>query len=163
MKKEEFEAYYDEAIRDVDDDMDCLQEKVRRKEAHRCVLDAARDAYLKVDKLNDELERKQQEIDDLEEELEQKDAEIADLRRQLLEAQNQQLETEKQQLELERQHLEAEVKAKPTEIHNHFGAGSTSQVFNDKVNGKFIRKQNDKKNDKKKEKKRWKRIVGKVL
>ena len=96
-------------------------------------------------------------------ETQQKDAEIADLQRQLLEAQNQQLETEKQQLELERQHLEAEVKAKPTEIHNHFGAGSTSQVFNDKVNGKFIRKQNDKKNDKKKEKKRWKRIVGKVL
>ena len=156
MKKEEFEAYYDEAIRDVDDDMDCLQEKIRRKEAHRCVLDAARDAYLKVDKLNDELERKQQEIDDLEEQLEQKDAEIADLQRQLLEAQN-------QQLEQERQHLEAEVKAKPMEIHNHFGAGSKSQVFNDKVNGKFIRKQNDKKNDKKKEKKRWKRIVGKVL
>ena len=136
MKMEEFEAYYDEAIRDVDDDMDCLQEKIRRKKAHRCVLD---------------------------EQLEQKDAEIAELQRQLLEAQNQQLETEKQQLEHERQHLEAEVKAKPMEIHNHFGAGSKSQVFNDKVNGKFIRKQNDKKNDKKKEKKRWKRIVGKVL
>ena len=152
MNKQEFEACYDEAIRDVDDDMDCLQEKIRRKEAHRCVLDAAREAYLKVDKLNDDLERKQQEIDDLDEQLEQKDAEIADLRQRLLESEN-------KQLEQERQHLEAEVKAKPTEIHNHFGAGSNSQVFNGKVNSKFTKKQNDKK----KEKKRWKKIAGKIL
>ena len=152
MKKEEFEACYDEAIRDVDDDMDCLQEKVRRKEAHRCVLNAAREAYLKVDKLNNDLERKQQEIDDLDEQLEQKDAEIAELRQRLLESEN-------KQLEQERQHLEAEVKAKPTEIHNHFGAGSNSQVFNGKVNSKFTKKQNDKK----KEKKRWKKIAGKIL
>lgn len=86
MKKEEFEAYYDEAIRDVDDDMECLQEKIRRKEAHRRVLEAAREAYLKADKLNDELERQQSETDDLEQQLEQKDAEIAELRQRLLES-----------------------------------------------------------------------------
>jgi hypothetical protein len=69
------------------------------------------------------------------------------------------LEARNQHLEAENQHLEAEVHAKPLEIHNHFESGSNSQVFNDKVNGKFIRKQNDKK----KNKKRWKKIVRKML
>lgn len=160
MKKEEFEAYYDEAIREVDDDMECLQEKIRRKEAHRRVLEAAREAYLKADKLNDELERQQSETDDLEQQLEQKDAEIAELRQRLLESEKQQLESEKQQ-------LVAEVKAKPMEIHNHFESGSSAQVFNSKVNGGFEKaakvklKKSDKKD--KKDKKRWKRIVRKML
>ena len=167
MKKEEYDAYYDEASRDVDDDMECLQKKFRRKEAHRRVLDAGREAFYKADELRELVESQQQEIDDLNEQLEQKDAEMADmqremqaeiddLRRQLLEAQNEYLESEKQ-------HLVAEVKAKSMEIHNHFEPGSNSQVFNDKVSGKFTRKQNDKKNEKKKDKKRWKKIVRKML
>ena len=147
MKKEEFEVYYDEASRDVDDDMECLQKKFRRKEAHRRVLEAGRDAYLKADELRELVESQQAEIDDLNEQLEQKDAEMADmcrekdaeidaLQKQLLEAQNDHLESERQQ-------LVAEVKAKPMEIHNHFEPGSSSQVFNDKV--------------------RWKKIVRKML
>ena len=36
--------------------------------------------------------------------------------------------------------------SRPTEIHNHFESGSSAQVFNSKVNGKF------------KEKKKWRRI-----
>ena len=174
MKKEEFEVYYDEASRDVDDDMECLQKKFRRKEAHRRVLEAGRDAYLKADELRELVESQQAEIDDLNEQLEQKDAEMAAMRqqhqtemdalqKQLLEAQNEHLESEKQHLESEKQQLVAEVKAKPMEIHNHFEPGSNSQVFNDKVSGKFTRKQNDKKNEKKKDKKRWKKIVRKVL
>ena len=159
MKKEEYEAYYDEAIRDVDDDMECLQEKIRRKEAHRRVLEAAREAYLKADKLNDELERQQSETDDLEQQLEQKDAEIAELRQRLLESENQQLQVAQRQLQSEKQQLVAEVKAKPMEIHNHFESGSNSQVFNDKVRGRF----DSKKNEKRKDKKRWKKIVRKVL
>ena len=141
MKKEEYEVYYGEASRDVDDDMECLEEKCRRKKAHRIVLDAGREAFYEADELREQVERQQQEIDDLNEQLEQKDAEMADmqremqaeiddLRRQLLEAQNEHLESEKQ-------HLEAEVNAKPLEIHNHFESGSNSQVFNDKVNGNF--------------------------
>ena len=112
-----------------------------------------------IDDLNEQLEQREQEIDDL---CSQHRAEIDDLRRQMLEARNQHLETE-------RQHLEAEVQAKPMEIHNHFEAGSTSQVFNDQVSGKFSRNQNGKNNinrkrkDIKRNKKRWKKIVGKML
>ena len=69
------------------------------------------------------------------------------------------LEARNEHLESERQHLEAEVHAKPMEIHNHFEPGSSSQVFNDKVNGKFSRKQNDEN----KKKRRWKKMVRKVL
>ena len=163
MKREEFDACCDMALRDVEDDMDSMQEKFRRREGHKRVLEAARDAYHQADRLQDEVERMQTEMDDLQEQLEakqremdamcrEKDAEIADLRQQLLEAQNHHLESE-------RQHLEAEVQAKPLEIHNHFGAGSNSQVFNDKVNGRFTKQI---KKDKK-DKKRWKKIVRKML
>lgn len=75
----------------------------------------------------------------------QKDAEIAELRGQL-------------QYLCERQ-LAAE--PIPMEIHNHFEAGSTSQVFNDRVMGKFTRKQKNYK--KKKEPLKWKKIMKKVL
>ena len=112
-----------------------------------------------IDEILAENERLKAEVDDLNEQLEQKEQEIADLRQQLLEARNQHLEAERQHLEAENQHLEAEVQAKPLEIHNHFESGSNSQVFNDKVNGSFTRKQNDKK----KNKKRWKKIVRKML
>ena len=155
MNKQEFMVIYDEASRSVNSDIEDMKERFAQSEAHRRVLDAARDAYLKMDKLNDELERKQQEIDDMEEQLEQKDAEIAELRQQLLEAQNANLESEKQ-------HLVAEVKAKPMEIHNHFESGSSSQVFNDKVSGRFEKKVKKDKKDKK-DKKRWKKIVRKML
>ena len=112
----------------------------------------------KIDDLKEEVERKQEEIDDLSEQLEQKDKEIDDLRRQLLEAKNQHLESEKQHLEVEKQHLEVEVSSKPPEIHNHFESGSSANVFNDKVTGKFIKKK-----DKKEKKKRWKKIARKIL
>ena len=55
-------------------------------------------------------------------------------------------EEKNRQLESERQHLETEVRAKPMEIHNHFEPGSSSQVFNDQVSGKFSRNQNGKNN-----------------
>ena len=104
MKKEEYEVYYGEASRDVDDDMECLQEKCRRKKAHRIVLDAGREAFYQADELREQVERQQQEIDDLNEQLEQKDAEMANMRlqhqaeidalqKQLLEAQNNHLES----------------------------------------------------------------------
>ena len=119
-----------------------------------------------IDDLNEQLEQREQEIDDL---CSQHRAEIDDLRRQMLEARNQHLETERQHLEAERQHLEAEVQAKPMEIHNHFESGSTSQVFNDQVSGRFPRTQIDKRqlnktrNDIKKSKKKWKKTIRKIL
>ena len=112
-----------------------------------------------VDDLNEQLEQREQEIDDLRRQHQQ---EIDDLQRQLLEARNQHLETE-------RQHLETEVRAKPMEIHNHFEAGSSSQVFNDRVSGKFGKVQSDrnknnkKRNDIKKNKKKWKKTIRKML
>ena len=55
------------------------------------------------------------------------------------------------------------------EIHNHFESGSTSQVFNDQVSGRFPRTQIDKRklnktrNDIKKSKKKWKKTIRKIL
>ena len=55
------------------------------------------------------------------------------------------------------------------EIHNHFEAGSTSQVFNDQVSGRFPRTQIDKRqlnktrNDIKKSKNKWKKTIRKIL
>lgn len=158
MSYEEFEDCYDEAIREVDGELESLKERFTQMEVHRRVLDAARDAYSKMNKLAEELERRQSEIDDLTEQLEQKQQETDDLHRQLLESQNERLEAEKQ-------HLEVEVHARPMEIHNHFGAGSTSQVFNEKVNGRFekARKFDKLCRKERKEKKRWKKIVRKML
>jgi hypothetical protein len=85
----------------------------------------------------------------------QHEQEIDDLRRQLLDAKN--------------RHLETEIRAKPMEIHNHFEPGSSSQVFNDQVSGKFTKNQNDKsvinkkRNDIKKNKKKWKKSIRKIL
>jgi chromosome segregation ATPase len=105
-----------------------------------------------VDDLNEQLEQRGQEMDDMRRQHEQ---EIDDLRRQLLEAKN--------------RHLETEIRAKPMEIHNHFEPGSSSQVFNDQVSGKFTKNQNDKsvinkkRNDIKKGKKKWKKSIRKIL
>ena len=120
-----------------------------------------------------ENERLQTEVDDLNEQLEQRDQEIEDLRRQhqqeIEDLQRQLLEARNQHLETERQHLETEVRAKPMEIHNHFEAGSSSQVFNDRVSGKFGKVQSDrnknnkKRNDIKKNKKKWKKTIRKML
>ena len=129
---------------------------------HLQVLEAADELLSEIVRQKDELVQKQSEIDNMTEQLEQKDQEIMELRQQLLEAKNRQLESE-------RQHLETEVRAKPMEIHNHFEPGSSSQVFNDQVSGKFSRNQNGKNNinrkrkDIKRNKKRWKKIVGKML
>lgn len=121
---------WDEALRRLGKNADRVEEESREINVYRRLFEAAKEKISENDDLKEELDRKQEEIDDLEEQLEQKDQVIADLRLQLLEAQNLHLESEKQQ-------LETEVNAKPTEIHNHFEPGSSAQVFNDKVNGKY--------------------------
>lgn len=152
MNYEELKDWCADARRSVEREMDRLQEQQRTMGNHLQVLEAAGELLAEMDRQKDELEQKQSEIDELTEQLEQKEQEIDDLQRQLLEARNEHLESE-------RQHLEAEVHAKPMEIHNHFESGSSSQVFNDKVSGKFTRKQNDKQT----KKKRWKKMVRKML
>jgi uncharacterized protein with PIN domain len=64
------------------------------------------------------------------------------------------LDVREQKVEVEKQHLEAETSQKPMEIHNHFGRGCSAQVFNDKVTGKFVRKE---------KKRKWKKMVRKML
>ena len=152
MNYEELKDWCEDARRSVEREMDSLMERHRTLCNHQQVLEAAGELLAEINRQKDELEQKDAEIDELNKQLEQKELEIDDLQRQLLEARNQHLESE-------RQHLQAEVHAKPMEIHNHFESGSSSQVFNDKVNGKFTKKQNDKK----KNKKRWKKIVRKML
>lgn len=156
---DQLKDWQDEARRGLNNKADRLRDEGRQVDCYLQVLDASDKLFSKIEDLKEELERKQEEIDDLEKQLEQKDKVIDDLQRQL------QAETgdlRQQLLEAKNQHLEAEANAKPMEIHNHFEPGSSSQVFNDKVNGRFTRKQIVKK-DKKDKKKRWKKIVRKVL
>lgn len=155
----ELKACYHDASNSSRRRVERLKDEYVEASAHDRVMDAVGDLFSEIDNLKDKVERQQAEIDDMEQQLDAKQAECDELRQQLLELEN-------KQLEQERQHLEAEVKAKPTEIHNHFEPGSSSQVFNDKVSGKFIKDKTDKKDkkDKKKEKKkRWKKIARRIL
>ena len=142
MNYEELKEEVRDARRALDSKCEETMERLQQMQGFSRVLEAAEQAL-------DENAGLREEVKELRE---QKDKEISNLKRQLLEARNEHLESE-------RQHLEAEVQAKPMEIHNHFESGSSSQVFNDKVNGKFIRKQKDEN----KKKKRWKKIVRKML
>ena len=149
----ELKACYHDASNSSKRRVERLKDEYVEASAHDRVMDAVGDLFSEIDDLKDKVERQQAEIDDLEQQLDAKQTECDDLRQRLLESEN-------KQLEQERQHLEAEVKAKPTEIHNHFGAGSSSQVFNDKVTGKFPNKKEKKDM---KEKKRWKKIARRIL
>ena len=162
-QRNELMAWHDQARSAVRHKIDSMKEAFAEFSAYDRVLDAVDDLISENDKLSEQVESQQSEIDELNEQLELKESEMASLRQQhqleIDDLQRQLLEAKNRHLESERQHLEAEVHAKPMEIHNHFEPGSSSQVFNDKVNGKFTRKQNDKKGNKK----RWKKIVGKML
>ena len=137
----DLKVWRDDARRELEREADRLSEKEQQISNYLKALDATEELVSEIDSLNDKMERQRAEIDDLSEQLEQKDKVIDDLRRQLLET--------------KKQHLEAEANAKPMEIHNHFEPGSSSQVFNDKVRGKFTNKE--------KKKKRWKKIARKIL
>ena len=145
----------DDVRREIEREREQVRERDEWLGGYLRVLNATVGQLSKIGDLNEELELKQAEIDDLTERLEQRDQVIAALQQQLLEKENQQLESRNQS-------LEAEVSAKPTEIHNHCESGSSAQVFNDKVTGRFARKQNVKR-DKKEKKKRWKKIARKIL
>lgn len=138
----------DDAKSALKKEIGCLESKHGLLSSYMGVLDAVDELISENDDLREDLERKQSEIDDLSEQLRQAEAENTSLRMQMLSETG----------DLRQQLVEAQ-EQKPMEIHNHFESGSTSQVFNDKVNGRFA-KGNDKK---KKEKKRWKRMVRKVL
>ena len=144
----------DDAKSALKKEIGCLESKHGLLSSYMGVLDAVDELISENDDTREDLERKQSEIDDLSEQLRQAEAENTSLRMQMLSETG---DLRQQLVEAQEQSLE--VKSKPMEIHNHFESGSTSQVFNDKVNGRFA-KGNDKK---KKEKKRWKRMGRKVL
>lgn len=153
----ELKAWREDARRGLEREVEQLREKEAQIVEYLKALDATDGLLAEVEDLKGELENRLQEIDELTELLERKEAEIDELRQQLLEEKN-------RHLEAERLHLAAEVSAKPTEIHNHFESGSSAQVFNDRVTGRFDRKQNLKKNNKQeKEKKRWKKVARRIL
>ena len=100
MSFDEFDYCYDQASRELDDDIDRMKEKVERLGAYRRVLEAARDAFSKYNDLREKVESQQAEIDELNEQLEQKDAEMANMRQQMLEEKERRLASETKLSEL---------------------------------------------------------------
>ena len=154
-------AWQKDAERELRREAERLEEKGQRIGGLMKVLEATEEILAENSSLRNELERKDDEIDALREELEQKAKEMDELRRQLQEASS--------------QHQESDSRAQTMEIHNHFEAGSNSQVYNEKVTGKFTYPNNNNNNNsnssnnssnsnksknkknKKKEQKKWKK------
>ena len=131
MNIEQLKDWRDSARRGLEYEIDRLKEKEVQLSDYLRALDATEDLIEEIDVLKDELERQKAENDSLDEELAQRQAENERLRAELL--------------EMKEQRLAQEPAATATEIHNHFESGSSAQVFNDKVTGRFAKK------------KRWKR------
>ena len=143
MDIEVFKDWMADARRFLVNEADRLREKEQQLGGLMRCLEATGELLSEVGHLREELEQKQQEVDDLYRDLEASRSEADRLRLQLAEAKEQRL-AESQSVVQERQpHL--------TEIHNHFESGSSAQVFNSKVNGKF------------KDKKKWKRNNKKIV
>jgi len=140
MNIEELKAWRDDARRGLEREVELLREKEEQIEEYLRALDATDELLEEIDDLHDKVRRLQGEIDDLTAQLEQRDKEIDALRMQLVEVKEQKLKVEEEK---------ADAHPKATEIHNHFEPGSSAQVFNDKVTGKFTKKR------------RWKRIIKK--
>ena len=138
---EDLMAWQNDAERELRREAERLEEKGQRIGGLMKVLEATEEILAENSSLREELERKDGETDALREELERKAKETDELRRQLQEASS--------------QHQESDSRAQTMEIHNHFEAGSNSQVYNEKVTGKFTYPNNKK--NKKKEQKKWKK------
>lgn len=137
-------AWQNDAERELRREAERLEEKGQRIGGLMKVLEATEEILAENSSLREELEQKSRETESLREELEQKAKEMDELRRQLQEASS--------------QHQESDSRAQTMEIHNHFEAGSNSQVYNEKVTGKFTYPNNNKnKKNKKKEQKKWKK------
>ena len=134
---EELKDWSDGARRGLENEIDRLKEKEAQLNDYLRALDATDELLEEIEELKEEVERQKAENDSLNEELAQRQAEIDRLRTELL--------------ELREQRLAQEPAAKATEIHNHFESGSSAQVFNDKVSGRFTKK------------KRWKRIAKRIM
>ena len=144
---EELAEWCSDARRGLEREVEHLQEKQEQMTNYMRALSATEELSSQLGDLNEELERKQAENDRLSDELDAKQAELDAL----------QVELERKQAEIDRLLLEqqlAEAEAKPADIHNPFEGGSTAQVFNDQVTGRFskIKKWRIEKCEKKKKK-----------
>ena len=155
------EEWRDEARRALTHEADALQEQLYQRQCYMQALDATEDLVKEVKELEDQVERQQQTIDDLNEQVEQRDAEIADKDAEIADKDAEIADLRGQLQDMRGRQFVAEPMPQAMEIHNHFEAGSSSQVFNDKVTGKFTKQQKDKK--KKKEQWKWKKIMKKAL
>ena len=143
MDIEVFKDWMADARRFLVNEVDHLREKEQQTSGLQRCLEATGELLSEVGHLREELEQKQQEVDDLCRDLEASRSEADRLRLQLAEAKEQRLAESQSAAQEQRPHL--------TEIHNHFESGSSAQVFNSKVNGKF------------KDKKKWKRNNKKIV
>ena len=155
------EEWRDEARRALTHEADALQEQLYQRQCYIQALDATEDLVNEVKELTDKVERQQQTIDELNEQVEQRDAEIADKDAEIADKDAEIADLRGQLQDMRERQFVAEPMPQAMEIHNHFEAGSSSQVFNDKVTGKFTKQQKDKK--KKKEQWKWKKIMKKAL
>lgn len=113
-----------------------LKERVEQLDGFMKMTDATDELLSEIENLKEENER-------LQSELEEKETEVDSLRAEL-----ERKQAEIDNLKLKQQLSEAE--AKTPEIHNHFEPGSSAQVFNDKVTGKFSKLKRWKNKDNKK-------------
>ena len=170
-------AWQKDAERELRREAERLEEKGQRIGGLMKVLEATEEILAENSSLREELERKDGEIDALREELEQKDCETDALREELERKAKEMDELRRQLQEASSQHQESDSRAQTMEIHNHFEAGSNSQVYNEKVTGKFTYPNNNNNNNsnssnnssnnnsnksknkknKKKEQKKWKK------
>ena len=168
-------AWQKDAERELSREAERLEEKGQRIGGLMKVLEATEEILAENSSLRNELERKDGEIDALREELEQKSRETESLREELERKAKEMDELRRQLQEASSQHQESDSRAQTMEIHNHFEAGSNSQVYNEKVTGKFTYPNNNNNNNsnssnnssnsnksknkknKKKEQKKWKK------
>ena len=168
-------AWQKDAERELRREAERLEEKGQRIGGLMKVLEATEEILAENSSLREELERKDGEIDALREELEQKSRETESLREELEQKAKEMDEFRRQLQEASSQHQESDSRAQTMEIHNHFEAGSNSQVYNEKVTGKFTYPNNNNNNNsnssnnssnsnksknkknKKKEQKKWKK------
>ena len=159
-------AWQKDAERELSREAERLEEKGQRIGGLMKVLEATEEILAENSSLRNELERKDGEIDALREELEQKSRETESLREELEQKAKEMDELRRQLQEASSQHQESDSRAQTMEIHNHFEAGSNSQVYNEKVTGKFTYPNNNNNNNsnknknkknKKKEQKKWKK------
>ena len=129
------EMMYD-VCRALGNEKESLAERTRQVDGFMRVAEKTSELLSEIDDLKEENER-------LQSELEEKETEVDSLRAEL-----ERKQAEIDNLKLKQQLSEAE--AKTPEIHNHFEPGSSAQVFNDKVTGKFSKLKRWKNKDNKK-------------